>query len=350
MWKNKTPYIIAEIGCNHNGDLDLARKMIHEAEKCGCDAVKFQLWTKDMLFTDNYLQELNDGKVRLENVSKWETKELGLNNIFDQVERFSIYKKEHEALFACARKAKIGYSSSVFRKEDVDFLIDQKVSFLKIASMDINNFELIDYVLSRNYRTVISTGLATLGEIDMVAQRVPSKARKNVALLHCVSLYPPRDAMVNLKFIQTLSAVYGFTIGYSDHTLGYSIPLAAAALGARVIEKHFTLDKKLPGWDHHVSADPQEMQIICRETKRISAALGDGRKVLSDEEKEKQLKFRRSLVTTREIKKGEKFTAKHFTFKRPGTGIPPHEVNYVIGRQAARKLEGNRTVTWRDIQ
>ena len=344
----KTPYIIAEIGCNHNGDLDLARKMIIEAKNCGCDAFKIQLWNKSELFTHQYLHDLNDGKISLENVKEWKTNELGLHNIFQQVDRFSIYKKEHEELFKFARKIGIDYASTAVTENGVDFLIAQKVAFIKIASMDTNNPLFLEYVFSKNYPVVVSLGMASLGEIEEIVRLIPKK-NKNVTLLHCVSLYPPEDEIVHLNFIVQLKKLFDVNIGYSDHTLGFSVTLAAVALGATVIEKHFTLDKNMPGWDHKVSANPEEMKIICRESKRIIAAVGDGPRVLSQRELQKRLKFRRSLIVARNVKKGSEIKKEDLTYKRPGTGISPAEMKYVLGRTAKRSLTADQLLDWKDL-
>src|SRR6185503_17634407 len=166
----KAPYIIAEIGCNHNGDVALAKKMMSEAKACGCDAVKFQLWKKDELFTDQYLRDLDEGRIKLENVSEWKTKEMGLRNIFDQVEKFHIYKKEHIELFAFAKKLKVDVGSTVVTKDGVDFLIEQKVAFLKVASMDTNYPDFVEYVISKNYPAIISTGMGSQKEIDTIVK------------------------------------------------------------------------------------------------------------------------------------------------------------------------------------
>lgn len=348
MINNIKPYIIAEIGCNHNGDLDLAKRMILEAKACGCDAFKVQLWNKSELFTQQYLQDLNDGKIFLENVKEWKTKELGLNNIFDQVDHFAIYEKQHIDLFRFARKAGIHFGSTAVTERGVDFLIDQKVSFIKIASMDTNNPVFLEYVFSKNYPVIVSLGMASLGEIEEIVQLIP-KNNKKVTLLHCVSLYPPEDEIVHLNFIPQLKQLFDVNIGYSDHTLGFSITLAAVALGANVIEKHFTLDKNMPGWDHKVSANPEEMKIICSESKRIVDAVGDGPRALSEREIQKRLKFRRSLIIKRNVKKGSKLTREDLTYKRPGTGISPAEMKYVLGRTAARNLRPDQLLEWKDL-
>lgn len=350
MKTSKYPYIIAEIGGNHNGDMDLAKKMMLKAKECGADAVKFQLYRGEELITQEHMRELNSGTVKLENVSDWSTKELGLENIFEQVEKFAIQEKEHIELFSYARELGIDYASSCVTKQEVDFLVEQKVSFLKIPSMDVNNTDFILYTLSKNLPTIISLGLASLGEIEQVVNIIPEKYKKNVTLLHCVSLYPPKDEIVNLKFIETLKTNFDLNIGYSDHTLGFSIPLASVVYGVTIIEKHFTLDKEMPGWDHKVSANPEELKIICQETKRIVEALGDGRKVVTQEELDKRLKFRRSLISASKLSKGHIISEKDIVYKRPGTGINPDEIKYVIGRKLNKDIESDYLLKWEDFE
>lgn len=346
---DKYPYIIAEIGGNHNGDMKLAREMIKSAKEHGADAVKFQFYRKEDLWTNDHLEELNSGIVKLENVSNWSTKELGLKNIFEQVKTFAVQEKEHIEFFSYARELGIDYATSAFIKKDIDFCIDQNVAFLKIASCDITNLDLIEYAISKDYPLLISLGLADLGEIEQVVNLIPEKCKHNVTLLHCVSLYPPKDKIVNLSFMNTLHTTFGMNVGYSDHTLGSSIPLAAVALGAKVIEKHFTLDKKMPGWDHKVSANPEEMSIISKESKRIIDSLGNGIKTISEDELEKRKKFRRSITTKFALEKNHIITYDDILFKRPGTGIPADLLNEVIGRRTNRVIEADKTLFWEDL-
>lgn len=345
----KYPYIVAEIGGNHNGEMELAKKMIDSAKKNGADCVKFQMYGPKTLCTFDYLTQLNNGEVKLENVKSWDSKELGLNNIFDQVEKFAVEEKEHIEYFEYARKVGIDYATSAFTKSGIDFCIDQKVAFLKIASCDVTNLDLIEYAISKNYPTQIALGMASLGEIERIVNLIPDKQKSKVTLLHCVSLYPPKDNIVNLKFIQTLRNTFSMNIGYSDHTLGFSIPLAAVALGASVIEKHFTLDKEMPGWDHKVSANPEELRIISSESKRIIDALGDGVKVVSEDELAKRGKFRRSITTRVSLQEGHVITYEDILFKRPGTGIPADRFNEIIGRRVNKNIDEDKTLFWEDL-
>lgn len=251
--------------------------------------------------------------------------------------------------FNYARELGIDYGTSAFTKKDVDFCIDQKCANLKVASCDVTNLDLIEYVISKDYPTQIALGMASLAEIEAVVKLIPERFKHNVTLLHCVSLYPPKDEYVNLNFLHTLRQAFGMEVGYSDHTFGFSIPLAAIALGATVIEKHFTLDKNLPGWDHKVSANPEEMRIIASESKRIVDALGNGIKVVSDDEIAKQKKFRRSITTADSLKAGQEITYNDILFKRPGTGIPADRFKEVIGRHVNRDIEENKTLFWEDL-
>ena len=345
----KYPYIIAEIGANHNGDMEMAKTLIKSAKECGADCVKFQLFGQFDLNTYDNLVELDTGAVKLENVPEWKSKELGLNSIFEQGKKFAVQQKEHIEFFNYARKIGIDYATSIFKKEDVDFCIDQKVAFIKIASCDALNLDLIEYVLSKDYPVMIAFGMSSLGEIEQVVKMIPAKTRDKVTLMHCVSLYPPKDSDVNLRFINTLQQAFGLPVGFSDHTLGTCVPLAAMTIGASVLEKHFTLDHSLPGWDHMVSADPEEMKIICEQSKRIVEALGTGIKVVSQGEMEKRLKFRRGLVTKHAIEKGHELVYDDIVFKRPGTGIPADRLCEVLGRHVNHDIEADKTLFWEDL-
>jgi sialic acid synthase SpsE len=343
------PYVIAEIGGNHNGDMDLAKRMIDVAKECGADAVKFQLYDIEDLQTQDYLDQLNRGIVKLENVAEWSSKESGLMNIYDQVKKYSIQESEHIDLFQYCRTIGIDYSSTAVTTERVTFLAEQRVSFIKVASMDINNIEFILHCISTELPVLISTGLASLGEIENVVNAIPPGKKSQVTFLHCTSLYPPNPDEINLKFITTMKNSFGVNVGYSDHSLGYSVSLAAVALGAAIIEKHFTLDKNMPGWDHKVSANPDELRIICEQSKVISECLGSGSKKVSSREFEKRLKFRRSATTTKKIKAGEVIKKTDIVYKRPGSGVNPDEEKYLIGRVAKYDMDSDHTITFKDL-
>ena len=346
--KRKYPYIIAEIGANHNGSIDLAKKMVDEAKKCGCDAVKFQLWGKDTAHTKNYIKKLNEQAETIDG-AKLSTKELGLKNVEEQLEAFSFGQKKHEIMKKYCDEIGINFSSTALTKKDIDFLVDLGVDFLKIASQDLNHPLFIKYIAEKNMPTILSTGLGSLGEIEDAVDCFRPKHLDNLILLHCISLYPPKEDCVHLNQMNTLKTIFNLPVGYSDHTLGFSIPLAAVAKGAVVIEKHFTLDKNMPGWDHYVSATPDEMKIICNESKRIIKSLGKNYHKLSEKEEKKKESFRRSVITKRNIKEGEILQKENLDFKRPGTGIRPDEIKYVLGRKVNKDIEKDELIKWEDL-
>lgn len=338
------PYIIAEIGCNHNGDTELGLKMIKAAKDCGADAVKFQYFTKDNLFTDDYLDELDSGSVKLENVDKWEDKELGLTNIREQISAFTNDEKQLLVFKNYCDEIGIDFGCTPVNDEGVKFLAKIKSDYVKISSMDANNLEMIDACIKAKLPVIISTGMATLQDIDKIYNLFRERNYTNFSILHCVSIYPPRDEIVNLNFIDTLKGVYDCDIGYSDHSLGFSLPIAAIAKGCKIIEKHFTLDKNMPGWDHKVSADENDLRIICEEGNKVFRSLGSKYKVLSEDEIEKRKKFRRSMVAKCDLEKGHILTKEDFVYKRPGTGISPDEAIFFIGKKLTKDVKVDKTI------
>lgn len=336
------PYIIAELGSNHNGDMSLARKLILAAKEAGADCVKFQSWSKDSIFSrktydDNYFIA-DDYRKRTD---------FTLESI---VERYSISEEELLQMKGLADELGMDCTSTPFSKKEVDFLVDvMKAPFIKIASMDLNNYPFLDYVAMKGKPIVISTGLSELYEIDKSIRTIENAGNKQIVILHCVSIYPPNDEQVNLNNIDTLRTLYpAYPIGFSDHTLGFSIPVASVVKGACLIEKHFTLDKSMEGWDHKVSANPEEMRIICNETKRVHAALG-GTRIQVQEKADRIESFRRSIVTTRVIEAGEIIRKEDVDFKRPGTGIAPEYLDQVIGRTAKVTLEYDKPFLFSDL-
>ena len=342
------PYIIAEIGCNHNGSIELAKKLVDEAKKAGCDAVKFQLWGKETAHTKSYIKALNQQEETLDG-AKLQTKELNLKNVEEQLEAFKFEKKEHIIMKDYCDKVGIDFASTALTEEDVDFLTSLNVNFLKIASQDLNHPEFIKYVASKNLPTILSTGLGNLAEIENAVNCFKPKYISNLILLHCISLYPPKDEDIHLNQMKTLKDIFQIPVGYSDHSVGTSVTLASVALGAQVIEKHFTLDKSMPGWDHYVSATPDELKEICDGSKRIIKSLGEKFHELNEREIKKKESFRRSIVTIKAMKKGEVITKEKIFFKRPGTGIKPDELNFVIGRTLKNDIKEDELIMWKDL-
>jgi N-acetylneuraminate synthase len=222
------------------------------------------------------------------------------------------------------------------------------VPAFKVASMDINHLGLLEYVASKNRPVLLSTGMATLGEIERAVHLLQRGAGK-LALLHCVSIYPPDYEIINLKNIVTLQQAFDVPVGFSDHTTGIAIPLAAIALGACIIEKHFTIDKDLEGWDHAISADPPELAAIAREGRNVFTALGSTVRTVSAAEQAKLKAFRRRIVVRRALKQGERLRPEDVEFKRPGAGIHPEELPYILGRLLARDVEPDDELEWSDF-
>jgi len=333
----KEPYIIAEIGANHNGDISLAKKMIDKAKECGCDAVKFQSWSKESLFAKNFYKEQN------------QFKDNNFGTLEEMVEKFSLSKKEHIVLKEYCDNKKITFCSTPTTLEEVDMLDELKVPFFKVASMDLNNLSFLKYVAEKGRTIILSTGMGSLAEIETALKTIYETGNKEVILLHCIAIYPPDDKIINLRNIEMLNKTFDIPVGFSDHTIGTPIPLAAITFGAKVIEKHFTLDKTMPGWDHAVSANPEEMKIIVEEGRRIVTALGKYRRVVSEKEMKQRESFRRSIVTKREIKEGELLKEEDLDFKRPGTGIGLDEIKYVLGRKVNKDIDEDELIKWEDL-
>ena len=333
------PYFIAEIGSNHNGDMQLCKKLIDSAKSCGVDAVKFQSWSKYSLIS----------RAEYARNTQYADKERHFGTLEEMVEKYQLTPEQHREVMAYCRAKEITFLSSCFSPEEVDLLESLDVAAYKIASMDINHVPLLEYVARKGRPVLLSTGMATIGEIERALHVLRAGGAGPVALLHCISIYPPAYEDINLRNMVTLQAAFDVPVGFSDHTLGTAIPLAAIALGACIIEKHFTLDKNLEGWDHAVSADPEEMEVIVREGKNIFQALGSTVRTVGEAEIEKRKKLRRRLVVKRDMKKGERLQLEDFDFKRPGTGIDPDESRYVIGRSLARDVAADDELEWFDL-
>lgn len=332
-----TPYIIAEIGANHNGDIELAKSMILSAKESGADAVKFQSWTPSSLIA----KEEYDRNQKYDDSPK---KHFG--SLKQMVEKYYLRKEQHFELKEYCDSIGIDFCSTPFSIDEVDLLSECDVPFFKIASMDINNYQLLKYVAKTNKPVILSTGMSTLGEIDYAMQLLNNNGAKQIALLHCISIYPPAYEDIHLNNIQMLEKAFGVPVGFSDHTIGFSIPLASVALGACIIEKHFTTDKNLPGWDHEISADPAEMKIICNESKNIIRSLGSFNRIVSDAEKVKKEKFRRSIVATQPLRAGHILTENDLTSKRPGTGISPDLLPLLLGREVKVDIDQDSLLDW----
>lgn len=333
------PYIIAEIGSNHNGDMQTCKKLIDSAKSCGVDAVKFQSWSKLSLIS----------RAEYARNTQYADKKRHFGTLEEMVERYQLTPEQHREVVDYCRAKGIIFLSSCFSPDEVDLLESLDVPAFKIPSMDINHLSLLQYVAKKGKPVLLSTGMSTLGEIERALGVLQRGGAGPVALLHCIAAYPPDYETINLRNIVTLQKAFDVPVGFSDHTLGTAIPLAAIACGACIIEKHFTLDKQMEGWDHAISADTVEMEFIVREGRNVYLALGSQRRVVGEAELEKRRAFRRRLVAKRTMKKGEVLRLEDLDFKRPGTGIHPDELTYVVGRSLTRDVAPDDELEWSDF-
>ena len=335
------PYVIAEIGANHNGDMDLAKKMIDVAKECGADCVKFQSWSKGSIFSrkvydDNYFLT-DDYRNR---------KDYTLEQIVD---KYHIGIEQHKMLKEYCDSVGIDFASTPFSKSEVDLLVDElNVPFVKIASMDVTNIPFLKYIAGKEVPVVMSTGLCELSDVSNAIKTLKENGCPEIVLLHCVSIYPPEDTQVNLNNIDMLRQTFGCKVGYSDHTLGVIAPIMSLAKGVCAIEKHFTLDKTMEGWDHKVSENPEELEEICNAARAGYKMLGSYTKVVS-ENQERRDAFQRSIVAARPIKKGQIISEEDLDYKRPGNGVSPKYYMFVVGKEAKRDIQFDEMIQMSDF-
>jgi N-acetylneuraminate synthase len=317
--------IIAEAGVNHNGDLTLARKLVAAAAAAGADLVKFQTFVAGRSIS------ASAPKARYQEDDSGESQ-------YEMVRKLELSRSDHEALIDECRVHGIGFFSTAFDVDSFALLEDLGLNLVKIPSGEITNLPLMQRMARSGHPILLSTGMSSVGEIDAALGVIEQAGtpRSRVTLLHCNTAYPTPADDVNLRAMASLKAAFGVEVGYSDHTVGIEMPIAAVALGATVIEKHFTLDRGLPGPDHRASLEPAEFEAMVRAIRNVERALGDGVKHPTPSELENRAIARKSLVASRAIQAGERFSADNLTAKRPGTGISPMRWDDVIGRAAKR--------------
>jgi len=316
------PFIIAEIGSNHMASMETTKQLIDAAKEAGCNAVKFQSWKWDALESNQAFENKKDytapGFV-----------EVGLEAI---KKKLALSTKQHQELKQYCEEKGIIFSSSVFDKEGVDLLMGIGVPFLKIASTDIVNYDLLKYSASKQIPLIISTGMANLEEIEQAVKVVREAGNDEIVLMHCVGLYPTPEANINLANITLLQEKFNLPVGFSDHSLFVEIPIASVALGATIIEKHFMLENQ-ECREKKVSITPSQMKQLVEGSTQVGIALGKKERILSEAELKARDKMRRSLVIAKDLPAEHIITAEDLQFKRPGTGIPLHEKNKIIGRK-----------------
>lgn len=331
--------VIAEAGVNHNGDMALAHRLIDAAVAAGADAVKFQTFEAGRLVAPDApraaYQRANTGDDGPQHA---------------MLRALELPRAAHGDLLAHCREAGILFLSSPFDAEAADFLVALGVPALKIPSGEITNLPFLARCAGYGLPLILSTGMADLGEVAAALDTLERAGDPEVVLLHCLSNYPADPAEVNLRAMATLEAAFGLPTGFSDHTLGIAVPTAAAALGAVVVEKHFTLDRTMPGPDHRASLEPDELADMVSAIRTVEAALGDGRKRCRAGERDTRAVARRSLATARAVPAGTVLRAGDLTALRPGTGLPPAFLAGVIGRRTVRDLPAGTLVALEHLE
>ena len=325
--------VIAEAGVNHNGDFNLAKKLVDIAVDSGADIVKFQTFDVDSI-TSKYAE-----------MAQYQKRNIGqTKSQKEMLSELTLTKEEFIRLSEYCKKVNIKFLSTPFDIPSVCFLSELGCDLWKIPSGEITNYPFLVKIAKTHKDVILSTGMSTLEEVEAAIKVLSSEGSPKISLLHCTTQYPAPYESVNLNAMVTLKNKFGFDVGYSDHTEGTSVAVAAVAMGAVIIEKHFTIDRNMQGPDHKASLEPNELKKMIEEIRNVELALGSGEKKPTDTEKENITIARKSIVAKRDIKKGEYYTEENITTKRPGNGINPMLWKNVIGKKAIRDFEEDELI------
>ena len=324
----KHVYIIAEAGVNHNGSLENAKKLVLVAKNAGVDAVKFQTFNTDNLVTKTAMK------------AEYQVNNTGNDNSqYEMLKSLELSQQDYRELKMLCDELGIEFMSTPFDLESIEQLEKLNVNSFKLPSGEITNYPYLVRIAKTHKPIIMSSGMATVDDIETAITVLKENGAEDLSLLHCTTEYPAPFEEVNLKAMEYLKSKFGLRIGYSDHTKGIEVPIAAVAMGAEIIEKHFTLDKNMEGPDHKASLEPDELSAMVKAIRNIELAIGDGEKRPSESETKNRAVARKSIVAKKRILKGESFTEENMTTKRPGTGISPMLWNEVIGQIAKKTFE-----------
>lgn len=321
-------FIIAEAGVNHNGNIEIAKKLVDVAVLAGADAVKFQTFRAENLVCKN----ARKAKYQLETTEKAESQ-------FDMLKRLELTPDMHQQLISYCKSKQIMFLSTPFDIESLNYLVQCGIDMIKIPSGEITNYPYLAKVGRTGKKVILSSGMCFLEEIEKAVAVLRDNGSEDITVLHCNTEYPTPYRDVNLRAMLQIQNELGVSVGYSDHTAGIEVPIAAVALGAAVIEKHFTLDRNLEGPDHKASLEPDELKEMVKAIRNIELSLGDGRKLPSDSEKQNINIVRKSIVAKRDIVQGEILTEENLTTKRPGNGVSPMKWQEVLGTKAVHDFK-----------
>ena len=321
-------YIIAEAGVNHNGKIDLALKLCDAAKEAGADAVKFQTWKTEKIVTKSAAkaayQEENTGCDQSQ---------------FEMLKELELSYSDFEKINDYCKKIGVQFLSTPDEEESLDFLCSMNLPFVKIGSGEVTNIPYLRVIGSKHQKVVISTGMSTLADVEKAYNTLMKSGAKEVALLHCTTNYPCPYDEVNLQAMQTLKAAFKCQVGYSDHTMGIEVPIAAVAMGAEIIEKHFTLDRTMDGPDHQASLEPQELKQMVKSIRNIEQSMGDGiKRPNASEQKNAEVVLKR-IIAKEPIKKGDILSENNLTLLRSSDGIPAKFWDLVVNRLARRDYQ-----------
>lgn len=319
------PYIIAEAGVNHNGNLEIAKKLCLAAKKAGADAVKFQTWITEKIITQN---------VKQADYQRTNTKSE--QSQFDMLKALELTYDEFRIIKEYCDQIKIQFVSTADEQDSLDFLVDLGIPFIKVGSGDIDNIPYLRYIGSKNKPVMLSTGMSTLSDVEISIKALKDGGAEEIILLHCTTDYPCPCDSVNLRAMDTLRNAFGVKVGYSDHTVGIEIPISASARGAVVIEKHFTLDRNMEGPDHAASTEPDEFRCMVDAVRNIERALGTGIKEPSVAEREIANVILKRIVAKRSIPRGKVFENEDLCVKRNQNGLPAKMWDILIGTKSRK--------------
>jgi N,N'-diacetyllegionaminate synthase len=331
-------FIIAEAGVNHNGSLKRAMRMVDEAALARADAVKFQAFVTDRLVSSEAPK------------AEYQSKSVVGRTQLNMLKPLELGPQDFAAIAERSRKRGIIMLSSAFDEESADVLEKLGVPAYKIGSGDLTNIPLLEHIAKKGKPVLLSTGMATLEEIQEALSAISAQGNNQIVILHCVSSYPSQPQDSNLRVMQVLRERFKVPVGFSDHSKGVEVALAAAALGAVVIEKHFTLSRRLPGPDQRTSLEPSEFRKLVQGVRVVEQALGKPVKEPTPEELKMRLVARRSLVASVSIQKGQVLSRQMVAIKRPGTGIPPKEIGKMIGKRATRNIRRDQVLRWEMVE
>lgn len=326
-------FIIAEAGVNHNGDIEIAKKLVDAAALAGADAVKFQTFRAESLVCKN----ARKAEYQMKTTKKAESQ-------FDMLKRLELTPDMHQQLIRYCRSKEIMFLSTPFDGESLNYLVQCGIEIIKIPSGEITNYPYLEKVGQTGKKVILSSGMSFLDEIGNAVAVLRDNGSEDITVLHCNTEYPTPYCDVNLRAMQQIQNEFGVPVGYSDHTVGIEVPIAAVAMGAVVIEKHFTLDRNMEGPDHKASLEPDELKEMVKAIRTIELSLGSGHKVPSDSEKRNINIARKSIVAQCDIAQGEVFTEKNLTTKRPGDGVSPMKWKEVLGTKAVRDFKRDELI------